>query len=760
MLPLELKQHNHWINWSLENRNGKLTKIPINPRTGGNAQSNNPETWTGYDEAFTANTKNGYSGVGFMFSKEIGIVGIDIDKCRNVETGEMSEQAKEILSTLDSYSEVSPSGSGVHIICKGKLPPVGRRKGSVEMYSEGRFFTITGSVLSDYSRNVEERTAELEYIHSKYIAKPRNNQEKRQLQGISDLDSNEIINKAMNSATGGKFNSLYNGNWKGLYPSQSEADLALANMLAFWCGRDPGKMDSIFRSSGLYRQKWDGRRGNGTYGQMVIDEAIRECREVYEVKKNYSVQSGSETLDEVKQFKPSDLGNAERLVAKHGSDLRYCHAWNKWLNWKGSHWEIDNTGEIERKAKNTIRGMYLDAANLQNEDQRTALAKHAARSESSRAIAAMIELTKSEPGIPITTEQLDNDIWLLNCKNGTLDLKTGELRAHKRNDLITKCIPVNFDSSPIKPVVWIDFLNTIMNSNQELISFLQRAIGYSLTGSTKEQCLFILYGSGANGKSTFMETISDLLNDYSKHSPPDTFLQKDSNGGPNNDVARLVGARLVVASEIEEGKRLNESLIKNITGGELLTARFMRAEYFEFMPRFKVFISTNHKPQVKGTDKAVWRRIRLIPFNVSIPPEEQDKDLLEKLRVELPAILNWAAQGCREYLKTGLGEPEEVKAATNMYKAEMDIMANFLSECCEVSTQLETRSQKLYEVYENWCRANGERPLTQTKFSLRLIEKGFKKEKTAIGAMWMIELIEQEEDHNPFTCGNVVNMKR
>lgn len=350
-----------------------------------------------------------------------------------------------------------------------------------------------------------------------------------------------------------------------------------------------------------------------------------------------------------KQFKLSELGNAERLVARHGKDIRYCHEWNKWLIWTGTHWQIDLTGEVERRAKETIRAIYSEVAETEDEEKRAALAKHAAKSETNRAISAMVELAKSEPGIPVLSDQLDSDIWLLNCKNGTLDLRTGELRPHNRKDYITRIIPTEYN--PYADFEeWAKFLHRIMNDNAELISFLQRAVGYSLTGSTREQCLFMLYGCGANGKTTFLEAISDVLAGYAQRTPTDTLLAKDTSG-ISNDIARLKGARFVVASEVEEGKRMAESLVKQMTGGEKMTARFMRAEYFEFMPHFKLWVGTNHKPVIRGTDQAIWRRIKLIPFNVTIPPEERDKNLLNKLRREMPGILNWAVMGCMDWQK-------------------------------------------------------------------------------------------------------------
>lgn len=435
-----------------------------------------------------------------------------------------------------------------------------------------------------------------------------------------------------------------------------------------------------------------------------------------------------------KEFKLTELGNAERLSAKFGNDIRFCHEWGKWLIWTGTHWQIDLTGEIERMAKETVRGIYSEAFLQKDEEKRAALAKFAAKSETSRAINAMVTLARSEPGIPILSDEFDSNIWLLNCKNGTLDLRTGKLKPHDRNDCITKFVPVEYD--PCADFVeWAKFLNRTMDGDQELISFLQRAVGYSLTGSTKEQCLFILHGTGANGKTTFLETIAELLSGYAQKTPTDTLMMKDTSGVPN-DLARLKGSRFVVASEAEEGKRLAESLIKQLTGSEKIAARFLRAEFFEFSPMFKIWIGTNHKPLIRGSDMAIWRRIRLIPFSITIPEPERDKELPSKLRKELSGILNWAVMGCLEWQRNGLGEPEEVRTATEGYRNEMDAIGRFIQDSCITGTEKSIKSSDLYKGYREWCRENNEFELTQTKFSLRLEERGFTKQKTRLGIFW------------------------
>ncbi len=307
-----------------------------------------------------------------------------------------------------------------------------------------------------------------------------------------------------------------------------------------------------------------------------------------------------------------------------------------------------------------------------------------------------------------------------------MDLRTGELRPHDREDLITKLAPVSYDSEA-KCETWRAFLDKIMDGNTDLIEYLKRAVGYSLTGDTTEQCLFILHGSGANGKSTFVETIHTLLGDYAQKTETRSFMQQ-KNEGVRNDLARLKGVRFASAVEIMQGQRLNEALIKEATGGDRITARFLFKEYFEFRPEFKLFLACNHKPEIRGTDEGIWRRVKLVPFEVTIPPEQRDKRLLEKLETELPGILNWAMEGCQEWRRNGLQDPEEITAATASYRQEMDLLALFIDECCQLDEDGEVPTGKLFDAYEEWCKKNGEQPVKKRTFGTMMKERGLRSE--------------------------------
>ena len=443
-------------------------------------------------------------------------------------------------------------------------------------------------------------------------------------------------------------------------------------------------------------------------------------------------------------FRFTDLASAELMTTWHGRDLRYCHVWHKWLAWDGKRWKVDDTGAVVRRAANTVRSLYDVAAAIEDRKERERLVRHALSYEAKKKLYAMIGLAESQLDIVVVPDQLDRDKWLLNVDNGTLDLRTGELREHRREDLITKLAPVPYDPEAKAPL-FEKFLNDIFAGNQDVIRFVQRGTGYALTGDTSEQCLFIAWGDGENGKSTLIETILSILGDYAMFTPPETLLAKRHDGIPN-DLARLKGARFVAAVETEEGKYLAESRIKQMTGGDTISARFMRGEWFDFKPEFKCFLATNHKPAIRGTDHAIWRRIRLVPFSVRIPSDKQDKHLKEKLSEELPGVLAWAVRGCFDWQNDGLRPPDEVTQATAAYRDENDQVGRFVGECCVIGEYFQAKARPLYQEYRRWATEVGEEILTETAFARRLAERRFEKKRRKTGNVYIgIGLTAREE---------------
>jgi putative DNA primase/helicase len=424
------------------------------------------------------------------------------------------------------------------------------------------------------------------------------------------------------------------------------------------------------------------------------------------------------------EFPLTELGDAQRLVARHGPDLHYVPQWGKWVIWAETHWVAD-VGQVERWAKETVLAIAEAARQLGDDDRRQKLVKHAHRAQSERHLRAMITLAKSEPGVTVLAEQLDADPWLLNVQNGTLDLRTGQLRQHCREDLMTKMTPIAFDPQARAPR-WRAFLRRIFAEKADLLRYVQLAVGYTLSGSAREQCFFILQGSGANGKSKFLQVISAMLGDYARHTPTQTLLATNADH-VRSDLARLQGARLVTASEAEQQKHLADALIKQLTGEDTIVARYLYQEYIEFQPTFKIWLAANDRPKARGDDAALWRRVQLIPFAVTIPPAEQDKNLTDKLLLELPGILAWAVEGCLAWQQApgGLIPPAEVVQATEDYRAEMDAIGRFIRDRCTTGTDLRVTPHDLYASYAEWCQSEGESPVSAKVLGEEMSRRGY-----------------------------------
>lgn len=427
-----------------------------------------------------------------------------------------------------------------------------------------------------------------------------------------------------------------------------------------------------------------------------------------------------------------DIGNAQRLVSLFGENIRFCVERNSWTYFDGKRWRFDGAQIIlEGLAKQTARSLFADAACCDRDGDARAIAKFASASASAARIQAMIAMARSEPDMSIRLDEFDRDPMLLNCENGTIDLKTGQRRKHDRADFITKLSPVKYDPDADAPQ-FKRFLNRTFENNERVIGFMQRLAGYMLTGSVDERVMLIAHGPGANGKTVLQETLGAMLGDYAATASASTFMSNQRDNAPRNDLAALRGIRLVKTSETGEGKRLDEPTVKLITGGDEITARFLYGEFFTYTPAFKVLLATNHKPEVRGTDLAIWDRIVLIPFTARIPEGERDPKLKDKLRAELPGILAWAVRGCLAWQEQGLNPPDEVRHATGEYRAEQDHMGEFIEDCCTVADGLSAGATPLFECYLDWCKASGVEPLSQTAFGSRMTDRGFKADRCKV----------------------------
>lgn len=400
----------------------------------------------------------------------------------------------------------------------------------------------------------------------------------------------------------------------------------------------------------------------------------------------------------------SDIANAKRLATRHGKDLKFTPE-RGWHVWDGRRWAVDDRGlEVQARAKDTAIAIFDEIKDAKDRDARM---QHAKRSQSKSSVESMIWLARSEPGIPARLTDFDKDGWLLNVRNGTLNLRTGELRPHAREDLISNLVGVDFDFEA-ECDLWDAFLWRVTDRNDELYAYLRRFVGYLLVGDTSDQSLHFLYGLGANGKSVFCEVLMRLLGDYAMAASPDMIMLR-RHGGIPNDIARLRGVRAALMNETAQGAKFDEAKLKDLTGGDTLTARFLHQEFFDFKPSHRIVIRGNHKPAIAGTDEGIWRRLRILPFTVQIPADEQDRDLLRKLEGELPDILNWALRGCKEWQADGLQPPPIVTAAVNQYREESDTLGRFIGEGCEVRPLAQVKSSSFYKAFKEFCEQAGER---------------------------------------------------
>ena len=428
-------------------------------------------------------------------------------------------------------------------------------------------------------------------------------------------------------------------------------------------------------------------------------------------------------------------GNAYRLEKHYGDVMRYCHTHKKWLIWQGGRWQIDTTGGAMRIAQGIVSELYSKAAEADGKDERAALSSWAKVTDTRKGLTNMLALAANRSKFALTADDLDQDSWLLGAGHTTIDLKTGTPRDSSQIDLITKCIGPTYDEAASWPLWGAFLLRTF--PDEAVRYYVKRAVGYCLTGSMVEQCFFFCYGMGANGKSVFLAILRALLGEYARQADFSTFLIQ-RNEKVRNDLAALAGARVITAIEAEEGGRLSMQVIKSWTGGDPITARFLFAENFTFKPVGKIWLAANNKPAITERNLAAWRRVRLIPFTTTIPPEEQDKNLEQKLLAELSGILNWALEGLQEYLEIGLEPPEAIKAATDEYRKENDSLEQFISECCDVGKLMACKNSELYRAYQSFCDMSGLKALTPHKFSPELnAREGIKSSRSKYGIEWL-----------------------
>lgn len=745
-IPQELRNLKQWglfeLKW-VEARK-KNTKIPINPYDGSAGKSNDPNTWSDFDTAMRAlNDVERADGLAFYFAN--GYVGLDIDHIdSNLEDWRAGDNDPNNLVnkfqdlTDNTYMEVSQSGTGIHAIFKGKIPGKRRRKGNYEMYQTGRFFALTGNNIIPDPTIKSMSDDEMKTLYEFLFGKDNIVQLHSESDNITpvDLSVAEIIKRAENSAkTGTRFTMFMKGGWEQFYSSHSEADMAFANDLAFWTGRDFHKMDTIFRNSSLMREKFDEKHGAVTYGTSLLNKAINETQNIYNPESDSQDSESSYTFsfneDKTKKIVPrswDDQGRGLRMRDQFATVLKFNAVDKKWFFFNGSYWQEDiGNQRVELAAERVANSIKKEKPELSfstKTDEDKAMNEWYRFQKDSRShMAKMHMIDEFKKYVIVKHGEFDKEDMLLNTESGYVDLSSGELHDHDIDKKFSHQTVAEYSDNVDAPL-WEKFLNQIFNNDEELIHYVQKAIGYSFTGSVDEQCLFILNGRGRNGKSVFSNVVSDVAGNYAKQMNVQTIVaKKNQSGSANSDIARLEGTRIVTSSELNEGDRFDESLVKQLTGGDKILARFLYGSEFEYKPKFKIWMATNHLPIIRGTDDGIWRRIKIIPFNIQIPKEKVDKKLEYKLKAEYTGILNWIVQGAIMWQQEGLEDPEAVTKVIETYRAEMDPLDAFLEECCTTGQNYSIKAREMYDAYHEWAKESEEYKMSLNKFGREMSKK-------------------------------------
>ncbi len=708
-LPSDLTERDQWVLWRYQTRNGKRTKVPYEVN-GKPAKSDDPQTWNTFQAVTAAWTKapERYQGIGFMFANADPFAGIDFDDCMD-QGGALKPWAGPIIRRFaDTYMEISPSGRGVKVWVKARLEGPGHRAayqdGAVEIYDRGRFFTVTGRTMNGAPLQVQEHQADIAKLYALISGgttkRPKVKADLKEQKTVAEGKRYEYLQSAA---------AQYRA--KGMDRQEIYAALAAINQRRCI----PPKPDSVLRELADWAATLE--PGKRPLVQMPAPESTRTA-------------SGSIGAPELLSQHFSDYGNAQRVITLHGADLRYCHAFNKWLVWDGQRWVVDDGERARDLSQHTILEFARQALAAKNETA----AKFAAGCLNSQRISNA--LREAQPHLAIRPAELDTHPDVLNFLNGTVDLRTGGLRPHRREDFITKV--VHHDYRPgAKCPLFLAFLERVTANHPGLIGYLQKAVGYSVTARTIEKAVFLLHGRGDNGKSTLLTAFLKILEEYGVLLQIDTLMVRPESNNSQADLADLRGARFAMTSETEEGQRLAEGKLKRISQGMgRIKATRKYENPVEFPESHKLWIDANHLPIVRGTDSAIWNRLHPIPFDTTIPKDEQDKELPAKLAAEAEGILAWAVAGAARWYAEGLGKPSDVQQAGDTWRAQSDRLGRFIAEYCITGDFVQAKARALYSAYRTWAEEAGERTLTETDFSNALMERDFSKKHTKIGAVY------------------------
>jgi putative DNA primase/helicase len=759
-IPPEIRDLPIWCAWRLVKKVGKVKpdKVPVSPIT------SRGDEWTKAGFCTTAQRAIDYAesrkelhGIGLVLYPEFGIAGGDLDHCRNSETAEPSELAAGILVTANTYTEVSPSLSGYRFLAFGSF---GGYTGTdnnigVEFYEAGRFLTFTGNQVEDSPFAIEERDlTELgkRYFYEKKKEPTGGNDNVGEFAPV-DIHALGLEPWTLETIfTGGDGNDRSVTIYRVIKDMLRAGcdDLTICRVLA----------DQRF---GISEKALENRGGNIHSAmrwvasqipklRLKVDEEARNLAEVSKALSNGDDDGWHVTPYGVEGL--PDLSHDQLAIeigkAGFAKDARYVAQWSKWLFWSGSRWERDERlmhftavrDYLRAKATKLIEWGDKKAEAIiaagEDESEKQAKAVQAYARDNAKAmrqnpcVNAIESLAKSNAELVAVPSQFDADPMMLGTPKGTVELATGNVRPAARADYLTRQCAVAPAARSTPCPTWMAFLHRAMNGDAQMIEFLQRVIGYTLTGQTTEHKLFFLFGTGRNGKSVFVNTIFGMMGDYAKRAPAQTFLDSHGERHPT-DLAGLQGARFVAGSELPAGKAWNESIIKDLTGGDVITARFMRGDFFDYRPQFTLFIAGNHQPAIKTTDEAMRARIVLVPFTVTIPEHERDPMLESKLRQEWAAILRWAIEGAVAWTQGGLQVPPSVRDASREYLDTEDHVGEFIDERLRTTSGNTLPSNELYRVFSDWQKNAGISPWSKKAMSQALTERGIKSEKLTGG---------------------------
>lgn len=757
-IPEEIKQLPQWVVWGVDT---SKPKCPFNPATMRPAKAGDPVTWSDYETAASRVNAGRAGGVGFEFNDN-GIYGIDLDKV--LDNGILTPEAREIVAALDSYTEISPSGTGLHILVKADgVDLKANRKGFIEIYCKERYFTITGNLYGE-PKPIESRANELQTVYDRFL-KPKQTQPKPPPQ--MPVNDAHLTGDSEYLEIGLQKDQVFIGLWSGSRPNGNESadDQALLNKLAYWCNANESLMHSSFLQSPHYAGKGDKhlkKCNRADYMARTIQKAVsdlritaREKNSQYEASRN-AAPTESTTTDSPqfeqkngvvlinpfatpetrRRYSWNDIGMGYLFADMYQDVCRYVPEAKSWYCYNGKVWRHDVGGmKIAQYARDLTNHLLVCAKHIEDDKVKEAWISFVGKRIKKTARDTM--LADAASVYPVSILEFDKDPYIFNCQNCTLNLKSFTRHKHRPGDFLSKISNVIFDTSA-KCERWEKFISEIMRDNAEAAKFLQKTLGYALTGDTSMECFFILYGATTrNGKGTSMETTLHLLGDYGRTAQPETIAQKHikHSSGPSEDIARLKGARFVNMSEPDKGLRLNSALVKQMTGGDTLTARYLNQNSFEFKPEFKLFINTNHLPKVADDSIFNSGRIKLIPFERHFEENEQDKGLKAFFRQpeNISGIFNWFVEGLKLLGTEGLDQPKVVTDATNEYRDNSDTIGMFIKDCLDPCDSNYVKIQQVYSEYGRWCEESGYNAKNKSNFIDELNKKGIYKRHRTLG---------------------------